>query len=219
MNSQSHWTRTLSWHFHNRMNCFSLSFLLTLFYLFVAHSPTQTLKISLSFFCALILAHFFSLSSSYSLSLFHPSHCVPLSPPPPPSWGLSGRNVSASHLLSSPLCSLSARQSTSLPLSLLFSVLLSLLFVSFCLFFGWYTNKENSMSAVMFCGLRRDVGANSVGECGRGKIIWLSVQQFCNLYSSLFIYRWHCCADRTIVPRNCLPFNNSMMHPVVWEFV
>lgn len=206
------------------MNCFSLSFLLTLFYLFVAHSPTQVLKISFSFFCALILAHFFPklilLSRSLSLPPF--TLCTSLSPPPPPSWDLSGRNVSASHLLSSPLCSLSARQSTSLPLSLLFSVLLSF---RFCLSLSAFSVdgtliRKTQCLPSCFVAWEGTLGQTvSVSVEPKREIILLSVQQFCNLYSSLFIYRWHCCADWTTFPRNCLPFNNSMMHPVVWEFV
>lgn len=114
------------------------------------------------------------------------------------SRGLSGRNVSASHLLSSPLCSLRARQSTSLPLSLSLAVFFSFsVHLSLLLFCGCYSNVENSMSAVMFCGLRRDSGANGVGECGTswGKSLqWLDCSpQF--LIIHLLVLSSHCCVN------------------------
>lgn len=80
----------------------------------------------------------------------------------PLSGGLSGSNVSSSHLSSSPLCSLSAQQSTALPRSLASSSELSPSLLPLCC--GCICNKGKSMSAVMFCGLRRDAEANSVGE-------------------------------------------------------
>lgn len=72
---------------------------------FAAPLPSNTLT---HFLYPKLILHFLSYSLSLSLSL-----------------GLSGRNVSASHLLSSPLCSPSARRSTSLPLPSTLSVLFS----------------------------------------------------------------------------------------------
>lgn len=64
--------------------------------------------------------------------------------------------------------SLSTSSSSSPSSSLLFLFFILWLFLYLCLVLlhcGCHSNKEKSMSAVMFCGLRRDVGANSVGEC------------------------------------------------------
>lgn len=117
----------------------------------------------ISLCCSLFFLHIFTNSlfktqpTLFSLFLFSVYCSVS-----PLSGGLSGSNVSSSHLSSSPLCSLSAQQSTSLPRSLASSSQLSpsLLLLS-C---GCICNKGKSMSAVMFCGLRRDAEANSVGE-------------------------------------------------------